>query len=116
MLDWAVESCTFHLSLEVDAACTAHYNRDAVATGMVRDEARGGAPKASASQLSSPSPSQPETARPNGKIATRPLKEIVRKLPPDHPLRVVVLGEPDEIDGDECFVKLTVWLRLLPEK
>ena len=106
---------TFHLPLKVGAAYTVQNNRDAVATGMVRDEARGGASKASASQLTSPSPSQPETSRPNGKVATRPLKELVRKLPLDHPLRVVILSEPDEIDGDECFVKLTVWLRLLPE-
>ena len=64
---------------------------------------------------SSGPPSLPETTGPTGKVATRPLKEIVRKLPPDHPLRVVILAEPDEIDGDECFVKLTVWLRLLPK-
>ena len=43
------------------------------------------------------------------------VKEIVRKLPLGHPLRVVVLSEPDEIDGNECFVKLSVWLRLLPK-
>ena len=67
-------------------------------------------------EIPSPSPSSAANARPNAKVATRPLKEIVRKLPPDHPLRVVVLSEPDEIDGNECFVKLTVWLRLLPDK
>ena len=83
---------------------------------MVRDEARGGAGNSTAPRSPSRSSSSPETCRPSGKVATRPLKEIVRKLPPDHPLRVVVLSEPDEIDGDECFVKLTVWLRLLPEK
>ena len=82
---------------------------------MVRDEVRGGSPNARAPQSPSRSPSRPETSRPNGKVATRPLKEIVRKLPPDHPLRVVILSELDELDGDECFVKLTVWLRLLPK-
>ncbi len=83
---------------------------------MARDEARGGISSgASAPATSSRSPSRPESTRPNGKVATRPLKEVVRKLPPDHPLRVVILSEPDEIDGDECFVKLTVWLRLLPD-
>ena len=85
-----------------------------VAVGMVREEARDGAPKASALLASSRPPSLPDTSRSSGKVETRPLKEIVRKLPPDHPLRVVVLSEPDEIDGNECFVKLTVWLRLLP--
>jgi hypothetical protein len=64
-----------------------------------------GAPTSSAR---SPSPSR------NGRIETGPLKAIVRKLPAGHPLRVVILSEPEEIDGDECFVKLTVWLKLLP--
>ena len=66
------------------------------------------------SPSSSRPPSRIAELLPNGKVETRPLKEIVRKLPPDHPLRVVILSEPDEIDGEECFVKLTVWLRLLP--
>ena len=97
-------------------AYTAHHNKDTMANGVARAEARGGISSgARAPPASSRSPSQPETSRPNGKVATRPLKEIVRKLPPDHPLRVVILSEPDEIDGDECFVKLTVWLRLLPK-
>ena len=87
-----------------------------MAAGMARDEAAGGIPAgANAPPTSSRSPSPSRSSRSNGKVATRPLKEIVRKLPPDHPLRVVILSEPDEIDGDECFVKLTVWLRLLPK-
>lgn len=55
-----------------------------------------------------------DVGRSDGKIETRPLKEIVRKLPRDHPLRVVILSEPDDMDLNEYFVKLTVWLRLLP--
>ena len=51
----------------------------------------------------------------NGKVAIRPVKDVVRMLPPGHPLRVVVLSEPDELDGNEYFVKLSVWLRLLPK-
>ena len=85
-----------------------------MAIGMARGTSNSGA--GSAPTTSSRSPSPLVEQRPNGKIATRPLKEIVRKLPPDHPLRVVVLSEPEEIDGDECFVKLTVWLRLLPKE
>jgi len=49
-------------------------------------------------------------------ISLRPLKEFVQKLNPDHPLRVVLMAEPDEIDRDEYYVKLTVWLRLLPNE
>ena len=84
-----------------------------MAVGMARGTSNSGA--ASALTLSSRSPSPEVAPRSNGKVLTRPLKEIVRKLPPDHPLRVVVLSEPEELDGDECFVKLTVWLRLLPK-
>ena len=106
---------TFHPPLEVDAAYTAHYHRGSVAIGMVRDEARGEAQNSAAPQSPSRLSSPGAAPKANGKVATRPLKEIVRKLPPDHPLRVVVLSEPEELDGDECFVKLTVWLRLLPK-
>jgi len=47
-------------------------------------------------------------------VSLRPIKEVVRKLSPDHPLRMVLMGEPDTMDRGEYFVKLTVWLRLLP--
>ena len=83
-----------------------------VAVGMARGTSSsepGGSP--SSSRPSSP----PGAPKLRGKIETRPLKDLVRKLPPDHPLRVVILSEPDEIDGEECFVKMTVWLRLLPD-
>ena len=63
----------------------------------------------------SPSPSPVGAPLANGKVAIRPVKDVVRRLPPSHPLRVVVLSEPDELDGNEYFVKLSVWLRLLPK-
>ena len=49
-------------------------------------------------------------------MSLRPLKEFVQRLSPDHPLRVVLMDEPDEIDRAEYCVKLTVWLRLLPNQ
>jgi hypothetical protein len=49
-------------------------------------------------------------------ISLRPLKEFVQQLNPDHPLRVVLMSEPDEMDRAEYCVKLTVWLRLLPNE
>ena len=73
--------------------------------------ARAGARTTTFSSLPSPA----ATPLANGKVSIGPVKEIVRKLPLGHPLRVVVLSEPDEIDGNECFVKLSVWLRLLPK-
>jgi hypothetical protein len=42
-----------------------------------------------------------------------PLKEFARKLRPDHPLRIVLVEEPDEMDAAEFCVKVSVWLRLL---
>ncbi len=42
------------------------------------------------------------------------MKEFAQKLSANHPLRIVLMGEPDEIGRGEFLVKLTVWLRLLP--
>ncbi len=50
----------------------------------------------------------------NGAISLRPMKEFVAKLSANHPLRIVLMSEPDEIGRAEYLVKLTVWLRLLP--
>ena len=50
----------------------------------------------------------------NGTISLRPMKEFVEKLSANHPLRIVLMSEPDEIGRSEYLVKLTVWLRLLP--
>ncbi len=50
----------------------------------------------------------------NGSISLRPIKEFAQKLSANHPLRIVLMGEPDEIGRGEFLVKLTVWLRLLP--
>jgi hypothetical protein len=72
--------------------------------------------RADALTSSSRTPSLPKVPQSNGKVTLRPIKDVVRKLQPNHPLRVVVLSEPEEIDGDEYFVKLTVWLKLLPRQ
>ena len=47
-------------------------------------------------------------------MSLRPIKEFVRTLRPDHPLRLVLAGEPEQLTPDEFCVKLTIWLRLLP--
>ncbi|MDA4131737.1 MAG: hypothetical protein OK454_01240, partial [Thaumarchaeota archaeon] len=52
-------------------------------------------------------PSDPEI------ISLRPVKEVVRSLTPDHPLRIVLLGEPDEMPRAEYGAKLMGWFRLL---
>jgi hypothetical protein len=46
-------------------------------------------------------------------ISMRPIKEVIRGLSPDHPLRIVLLGEPDEMPRAEYGAKLKGWFRLL---
>jgi len=70
--------------------------------------------RAGALTTASPSPSLPTGEDVRTKVSLRPVKEFVRSLRPEHPLRIVLAGEPDEIERSEYFVKLTVWLRLLP--
>lgn len=70
--------------------------------------------KALATANSSRPPSLEASGPRNGRISLRPVKEFARRLSQDHPLRVVLAGEPDEMDAGEYCVKLTVWLRLLP--
>ena len=87
-----------------------------MATVHARGEARGGTP-AQGSVLSSipaRSPSPPDERISEGKVSLRLVKQFVRNLEPAHPLRVVVISEPDEIDRVEYLIKLAVWLRLLP--
>ena len=45
-------------------------------------------------------------------ISLRALKAFVRNLRPDHPLRIVLLGEPDEMSRYEYGSKLMGWIRL----
>ena len=46
-------------------------------------------------------------------IDIRSLKEFaLREIPPDCPLREILLAEKDEIDADEFIVKVPVFLRL----
>jgi hypothetical protein len=81
-----------------------------VATGMAHGTT---VTRAGAHTSSSWSPSPPQITGANGKVSLRPIKEFVRSLRPDHPLRMVLMGEPDHINSSEYLVKLTAWLRLL---
>lgn len=60
----------------------------------------------------SPPPAEEAARR---RISIRPVKEFVRRLAANHPLRLALTGEPDEMDSAEYLVKLSVWLRLMPE-
>ena len=46
-------------------------------------------------------------------IDLRALKAVVRTLVPAHPLRILVLGEPNEISREEYAAKVSGWFRLL---
>ncbi len=84
-----------------------------VATGTARGTtiSEAGAPTSS-----SRAPSLPQAASTSGTVSLRPIKEFVRALRPDHALRLVLMDEPDEMDRGEYYVKLTIWLRLMPDE
>jgi hypothetical protein len=49
---------------------------------------------------------------PEEAISLRGLKSFAQNLRPDHPLRIVLLGEPDEMSRSEYGSKLMGWIRL----
>lgn len=49
----------------------------------------------------------------DGMVDLTPLKAVVRRLPSRHPLRLVVLAEPDWISRRDYVAKAEVWCRLL---
>jgi hypothetical protein len=79
---------------------------------MAHVETRGGPAKASA-LLASSRPPSPIRSGPFGEfVSLRDLKACVAQLPPAHPLRVLLSGEPDEIPRSEYAAKLVGWFRL----
>jgi hypothetical protein len=71
------------------------------------------ASQASATAQSSRSPFQLDAPPTRGTVSLRRMKESVRRLDPDHPLRLVLASEPDEISWEEYATKVEVWFRLL---
>lgn len=52
-----------------------------------------------------------------GIIPTRAIKSFVlSRLPPDHPLRQVILAEKENLTREEFVAKMEVWLILLSQK
>lgn len=47
------------------------------------------------------------------RVSMRPLKSITDGLPTDHPLRILLSGERDDIPLEEYLAKLPGWFRLL---
>ncbi len=81
-----------------------------VATGMARGTSisRAGAPT-----TSSRSPSLARFAGADLMVSLREMKAMAQGLEPSHPLRILVLGEPDEIPREEYAAKVVGWFRLI---
>ncbi len=46
-------------------------------------------------------------------VSLREMKAMAQSLDPSHPLRVLILGEPDEIPRQEYAAKVVGWFRLI---
>lgn len=46
-------------------------------------------------------------------MSLRPFKTSIEYLPPTHPLRILLAGEPEEIPREEYVTKMVGWWRLL---
>ncbi len=46
-------------------------------------------------------------------VSLREMKAMAQGLEPSHPLRVLILGEPDEIPRQEYAAKVVGWFRLI---
>jgi hypothetical protein len=86
-------------------------SRIPVATGMARGSttvARAGAHTITASLSPSPRFDGADLM-----VSLREIKAMVHGLEPTHPLRILVLGEPDEIPRQEYASKILGWYRLI---
>ena len=84
-----------------------------MATGMVRDEARGGAENATVPRITSRPSSPMRFAGADVLVSLRQLKAMVQGLEPSNALRIMVLGEPDEVPRSEYAAKILTWYRLI---
>jgi hypothetical protein len=62
---------------------------------------------------SSRSSSHPRFAGADLMVSLRQLKAMAQGLDPGHPLRVLIMGEPDEIPRREYATKVVGWFRLI---
>lgn len=46
-------------------------------------------------------------------VSLREMKGMAQSLSPSHPLRILILGEPDEIPRQEYANKVVGWFRLI---
>lgn len=69
--------------------------------------------KALTTSKSSRPPSLLRFSEPGLMVSLRNIKAMAQSLGPSHPLRVLLLGEPDEIPRQEYASKVIGWFRLI---
>jgi len=70
-------------------------------------------PRAGVLTSSSRPPSLVRFAGADLMVSLHEMKAMVQSLDPSHPLRILLLGEPDEIPRQEYAVKVVGWFRLI---
>lgn len=55
----------------------------------------------------------PASSEVPGGVNIRGFKDSIAHLPPSHPLKVLIAGEPDELSPTEFAAKAVGWWRLL---
>jgi hypothetical protein len=55
----------------------------------------------------------PKKGQLGGTVSIVPLKDMADRFAPDHPLRILLAGEPDDIPREEYASKLPGWYRLM---
>jgi hypothetical protein len=81
-----------------------------VASGLARGTSISGA---GAPTSPSRPPSHVRFAGADRMVSLREMKAMAQSLNPSHPLRILVLGEPDEIPRAEYAAKVVGWFRLI---
>jgi hypothetical protein len=81
-----------------------------MATGIMRG-ARSSEARAVDQPLPAPSPNGSGVV--NGLVSLRRLKALVQALEPSNPVRIMVMGEPDEVPRVEYAAKVLCWYRLI---
>ena len=104
------ESGTFHRSPTNATVYPRTSSRGAVAVGMARGTSVTGAEPLTSS---SRPPSLPRMGGADVLVSLRQLKAMVQGLEPSNPLRIMVLGEPDEVPRLEYAAKVLSWYRLI---
>ncbi len=82
---------------------------------MGRTSARARSLAASEVSLPAAPPFLPSSERSTPTVSLRAMKDLVGKLGSEHPLRILIAGEPDEMSQAEFASKVVGWYRLLRE-